>query len=232
MFSALNSLPSGRWVAAVVEAVAHPAGAGELDPLQDVTGLLAGLEVHHADLLPVAAGGVAHHNHVIVVIGGAGEAGGHGAVLAQGIGVEEDLVLAIEAVADVPDALILQAVVLADVVAVANLPGGADFLVVEDLLVAVSDGVAEGDGVQVAARQGILGFYPSAGFFAAVVFEPTVRVGDLRTEIGVDHAVLAGVRVLESLHGVGLRRGGACCPEQGDGAGENQFAHVVNGAAN
>ena len=61
----------GRRVAAVVEAVADPARAGELDPLQYVAGLLAGREVHHADLLPVAAGRVPHHHDVLVVIGGA-----------------------------------------------------------------------------------------------------------------------------------------------------------------
>ena len=199
----------GGGVAAVVKAVADPAGAGELDPLEHVAGFFTGLEVHHADLLPVAAGGVAHDHDVLVVIGGTGEAGGNGTVLAQGIGVEENLVLAIEAVADVPDALVLQAVVLADVVAVVNLPGGADLLVVEDLLVAVADGVAEGDGVQMTARHGVLGLNPSTGLLAAVVFKPPVRVCYCSSEISVCDLLGAGFRVFEACHGIGLRSGAA-----------------------
>ena len=219
----------GRRVAAVVEAVADPAGAGEFDPLEDVAGLLAGVEVHHADLLPVAASHIAHDHDMLVVIGGAGEAGGHRAVLAQGVGVEEDAILAVEAVANVPDALVLQAVVFADVVAVANLPRCADFLVVEDLLVPVSDRVAERDGVEVAAGDGVLGLNPCAGLFAAVVLQPAVGVGDLGAEVGVGDVFGAGVRIGEG-HGVG--GSGAGGPEQGGGQGEIQVAHVVNGAAN
>ena len=218
----------GRRVAAVVEAVTDPAGAGELDPLQYVASFLASFEVHHVDLLPIAAGRVAHDGDVLVVIGGAGEAGGHGAILAQGVGVEEDAVLAVEAVADVPDALVLQAVVLADVVAVANLPRRADLLVVEDLLVAVADGVAEGDGVEVAAGDGVLGLDPRAGLLAAVVLQPAVGVGDLGAEVGVGDVFGAGVRIGEG-HGVG--GSGASGPEQGGGQGEIQGAHVVNGTA-
>ena len=225
--------PVGGGVAAVVEAVADPARAGELDPLQHVARLFAGGEVHHADFLPVAAGRVAHHHDVLVVIGGAGQAGRDRPVLAEGVGVEEDPVLAVEAVADVPDALVLQAVVLADVVAVANLPGRADLLVVEDLLVAVADGLAEGDGVQVAAGHGVLGFDPGAGLLAAVVLEPAVGVGDLGAEVGVDDVFGAGVRVIKGLHRIGSVGGGATGgQEEGCGAGEEQFAHVVNGRAN
>ena len=188
------------WVAAVVEAVSHPAGAGELDPLEDVVGLFAGFEVHDADFLPVAAGGVAHDHDILVVIGGAGEAGGHRAVLAQGVGVEEDAVLAIEAVADVPDALVLQTVVFTDVVAVANLPGGADLLVVEDLLVAVADGVAERDGVEMVPGDGVLGLDPRTRLLAAVVLKPAIGVSDFSFEVGVNHVLGSGVRVIQGFH--------------------------------
>ena len=222
----------GGGVAAVIEAVAHPAGAGELDPLEHVAGFFAGFQVHHADLLPVAAGGVSHDHDVLVVIGGAGEAGGDGAVLAQGVGVEEDLVFAIESFADVPYALVLQSVILADVVAVANLPGSAHLLEVEDLLVAVSDGVAERDGVQMAARHGILGFHPGAGLFTAVVFEPTVGVGDLGAKIGVHHLLGAGVRVVVSLHVVRLWSGAARRQNERCCGGEKEISHVVNRVAN
>ena len=215
----------GCGVAAVVKAVAHPAGAGKLDPLEHIARLFTGFEVHDADLLPVAAGGIAHDGDVLVVVRGAGQAGCHCAVFAERIGVEEHFVFAVQSFSDVPHALVLEAVVLADVVAVANLPRGAHFFIVEDLLVAVVDGAAERDAIEVAAGYGVLGFHPGARLFAAVVFEPPVGVGDIRSEVGVHHAVLARVRVFEGLHVVGFSGGGACNPKEGHGERETKVAH-------
>ena len=219
-------------VPAIIEAVAHPARAGELDPFQHVARFFARCQVHDADLLPIAAGRIAHHHDVLVVIGGAGEAGGDGAVLAQGVGVEEDFVFAIEALADIPDALVLKSVVFADVVAVANLPRRTDLLVVEDLLIAVADGVAEGNSVQVLTGHRILGLYPCAGLFAAVVFEPAISIVDLGSEIGVHHLLGAGVRVVEGFHQIRLRGSATGGQEERKGGGENQISHVVNRVAN
>ena len=125
-----------------------------------------------------------------------------------------------------------EAVVLADVIAVANLPWSTHFFVVEDLLVAVPNGVAEGNAIEVTAGDRILRFDPGAGFFAAVVFEPAVGIVDFGAKVGVQHLLGAGVRVVEGFHQIRLRGSATGGQEERKGGGENQISHVVNRVAN
>ncbi len=102
----------GGVVAAVVEAVAAPGRAGELDPLQVVRQLAAAGHAHDLQLAPVGAGRRVADHDVAVVLGETGQAGPRGAVLRERIGVEEDLGLAGQALLVIGHALVLEAVVL------------------------------------------------------------------------------------------------------------------------
>ena len=205
----------GGGVAAVEEAVLVPGGPAELAPLQQVGGGLQGGEVVHHDLLPVAAGLLHAHGHVAVVVAGADGAVGGGAGRVQRVGVDEDLVLAIKALAYVDHALVLQAAVLPHEVELANAHGSAHLGEVVQLLVALGEAVAEGDLGQEGIRNGVLGLHPCGGLGACVVLQPAVRVGHPGSVQAVaGGAVLAGLGVGDLLHGCGPFGCGAACRQQ------------------
>ena len=91
--------------------------------------------------------------------------------------------------------------------------------VVHELREAVLEGATEGDVAQVVLRDFILFLDPFRGLGGSVVFEPTVRVGDLRAEVVVnDGGVFSRLGV--SLDGIALRL--LVAAEEGDDTAHNQ----------
>ena len=72
---------------------------------------LPGSEIVDVDLLPIGASGVLNDRDITVVVACAAERSGHCSVFTQGVGVEEQLVLSVQLIAHIPDALVLQTVV-------------------------------------------------------------------------------------------------------------------------
>ena len=97
----------GFGVPAVEKAVTVPAGAAELDPLQAVVQVGIRRQVADVDVTPVRAGLAAAVGHVAVILIGAEQADGGGALLVEGVGVDEHLLFAIFAFLIIVDGLIL-----------------------------------------------------------------------------------------------------------------------------
>jgi len=169
----------GGVVATVVEAVAAPGRAGELDPLQVVRQLAAAGHAHDLQLAPVGARRRVADHDVAVVLGETGQTGPRGAVLRERVGIEEDLGLAGQALLVVGHALVLEAVVLAEKVVIARPERRAVAGVVHQRLQPSADGVAVGDLAQVAEGEGVLLLHPGGHGRGLVILEPAVRVGHL-----------------------------------------------------
>ena len=100
--------------------------------------------------------------------------------------------------------MVLEAVVLRVNVATVFLRRHAVAFVVHELGEAVLEGAAEGDVAQVVLRDFVLLLDPFRGLGGGVVFEPTVRVGDLRSKVVVnDGGVHARLGI--SLDGIAFR---------------------------
>ena len=185
----------GAVVCAVVEAVgAVPGRAGKLGPLDVVVEQTARRGIHHIDFSPVGAG--ARHGVCRVSAVGAHVHARerHGAVVAQGVGVDKYLgILAVRLRGAVEHSLIAQAVVDIEIIlAVVLAPGQARFLIVHQGCEAAAYGVAEGHGVEHRARQRVLGLDPGQRGGRGVVFERAVDVAYLDTRHRVGGAVLRG----------------------------------------
>ena len=61
--------------------------------------------------------------------------------------------------------------------------------------------VAERDFAEIGLSDVVLGFYPLCCLGAVVIFEPTVRVGDLCTEVVVDNIYCFSLRIIDFLLG-------------------------------
>ena len=119
----------------------------------------------------------------------------------------------------VDDALILEAVVLRVDVTAMFLGRHAVAFIVHELREAVLEGAAEGDVAQVVLCDFVLRLDPFSGLGGGVVFEPTVRVGDLCAEVVVnDGGVFSRLRV--GLDGIALLL--LVAAEKGDDTAHNQ----------
>ncbi len=172
-------------VAAVEETVVVPACAAEFDPLELVFQVRVGLHVADIDFAPVGAGFAAAVSHVAVIFVGAKQADGSGAFFVHGIGVHEDLLFTVFSFFVVVDGLVLQTIVLAPDVVVANFIGRADAGVVDQLGHPIFEGFAKGNLFEVAEGGFVLGGYPAFGVFGVVVFQPVVVVADFHVAVGV-----------------------------------------------
>ena len=105
---------------------------------------VAVLEVLDVDLVPVTAAAGDDIGQVAAVVGEVQLLQGHGAVLAQRVGVEHHLVCAVGTVL-VEDALVLQAVVLEEIEFVLHLEGSTHLLVVGEFGDALLHVLAERD---------------------------------------------------------------------------------------
>ncbi len=199
-----------RGVTAVEEAVLIEGGAAEFAPLDQVSGRLQRGEVVHHDLLPIAAGLLHAHGHVPVVLAGADGVVGGGARGIQHVGVNEDLVLAVEPFAHVDYGLVLQAAVLPHEVAVAHAHGAIHFREVVELLVTLCQCAAEGDLLQVGIGDRVLALHPIGRLGARIVLEPAVGVGyPSAVQIIAGCRVFARIRVGDALHGLIVGAAGA-----------------------
>ena len=176
----------GNAVGAVEEAVPQPGGAGEFGPFDVVFQQRAGLHVHHVEFLPVASAAgdtVCHQTAVLVEIGALER---DRAVVREFVRIEEDALLPVRRIHFVQDALVLQAVVAVDVpFPVASVAGNADFLVIAHFLEPGEHFTPEGNSLEVMVGNLVLGLHPRGRLGRIVIFQPSVRVRDLRSEIGV-----------------------------------------------
>ena len=98
----------------------------------------------------------------------------------------------------------MEAVVLRVDVAAVFLRRHAVALVVDELRQAVLEGAAEEDVAEVVLCDFVLFLDPFRGLGGGVVFEPTIRVGDLRAEVVVDDGFVHA-RLGISLDGIAFR---------------------------
>jgi len=203
----IAELLTGFWavVGGIEESVLVPRGTRELCPFDVVGEEFEGGHVLHVDLDPVGAAALDGVGHVLAVVGEADAAERHGAVVGERVGVEEDGGLAVEGLLHVNDALVLEAVVLRVDIAPVFLRWHTIALVVNQLRQSVLECAAERDVAQVVLCDFILFLDPFRGLGGGVVFEPAVRVGDLRAEVIVgDGGVHARLGV--SLDGIAFSR--------------------------
>ena len=193
----------GLVVGAVEESVAQPLRVGELSPNDVVVEHLASHQVVDDDLVPVAAvagdgvGGIASVAREVEALER------HCSVLAQGVGVEDHALLAVEAVLDVEHALVLQAVVLEVIDLVLHIERCSHLGIVGELGETCLHLVAEWDFLEVGLSDFVLGLYPLSRLGGVVVLEPSVWVGDLCAEVvvnGVDGLGLGVVDLLLRCH--------------------------------
>ena len=187
----------GSVIAAVEEAVAQPLGIGELGPHDVVVEHTVLLQVLDKDLVPVTAAAGDDVGQVAAVVGEIQLLQGHGAVVAQRVGVEHHLVVAVGAVL-IQHALVLQAVVLEEVEFVLDFEGSAHLLVVSELGDALFHVLAEGNLGQVVLGDLVLGVDPCLGLGAAVVFQPAVGIRHLGAEVSVHGVHASRVRVVDT----------------------------------
>ncbi len=187
----------GSVVGAVIETfgIGRPRGARELHPLDAVVGQLARSHVEHPDLDPVGTRSGHGVGAIFAVLGERDVRKRHRTVVGQGIGVEEDLGLAVGRGGPIEHRLILQPVVMEPVPRIAMLGGDALLGIVPQLGEPLADGPAKRNLRQIIVRHGVLGSDPGGRGLGIVVFEPTVGVGHDGAEIIVDHLAARGVGI-------------------------------------
>ena len=178
-------------VGAVVESVALPCRAAEFRPHDMVVEGLARGGVEHIELQPVGPAARDAIGHVLAVVRKAHALQGHGAIVAQRVGVEEHPGRAAQLVHHVHHALVLQAVVLVEIPFAMFLERYARLLVVGHLAQPLKQFLALRDAVQKGIGHGILCLHPLGGLGTRVVLEPAVGVGHLGAEIFV-YGIVAG----------------------------------------
>ena len=120
-------------------------------------------------------------------VGGEGKASeGDGAVGREGVGIEQEVGLAVWAVLPEKDSLILEAGVVGVDEAVVTDGGGREALKVGEGEKALAEGLAAGNGVEDRAGEGVLRADPGFDFGAVDVFHPAVGIRDGGVEVGVD----------------------------------------------
>ncbi len=196
----------GGIIAAVEEAVTQPLRIGKLGPHDVVVEHTVLLEILDVDLVPVAAVAGDDVGQVATVVREVERLQGHGAVVAQCVGVEHHLVVAVGTVL-IEHTLVLQSVVLVEVEFVLYLEGSRHLLVVGEFGDALLHILAEGDLGQIVLSHLVLGIDPGLGLGAAVILEPAVRVGHLGAEVVVHRVHAARVGVVDA----SLRREGRRC---------------------
>ena len=93
----------------------------------------------------------------------------------------------------------MQSVVLIIIGVVAFGKGCAYFFVVPKFFEFFFDSLSVRDFGEISKSEVVLLFYPLGSFGRAIVFEPTVGVGDLSAKIGVYRVVHTGLRVIHFL---------------------------------
>ena len=137
---------------------------------------------------------VLNHGDVAVVVARATEGCGNGTVLAQCIRIEEELVLAVQCFAHVPNASVCSPSFFDRKYRSPIFRGIRIFFIIEKRFKTITQRLAPVQAVQVALGALDLFINPSHGFFGAVVFQPPIRVRDLNAPQGVFDVFGAGLR--------------------------------------
>ena len=142
----------GFVVTAVVEAliVFAPGCAGELEPLEIVGEIFAGIDVADMPLVPVGAGSGEAVGHQLAIVGDGCAGQRDGAVGGERVRIEQEARLGVQRFGDKKDVLLLESGVVLEEVASAMLAGRGVTLVVPELGQAVVNGLAVGNLVEVA----------------------------------------------------------------------------------
>ncbi len=212
-------------VAAVVEAaaVAAPGGARELRPAQQVGQVPAARHVPDVPVLPVGARRRDAVGEVSAVVAERDAGERDGAVLGEGVGVEQDAPGLGQVARDPEHGLVLQARVAEVPVELAHPLGDGPALVVPYLRQPGGDRIPPRHGREVRFGQGVLGLDPGLRLGRVDLLEPTVRVGDGGAVVAVDLIDPAGRRIVQTGGGVdgrhvgrvlGARPGGTSPPNR------------------
>ena len=191
------------FVATVVEALAvfGPGGIGELGPFQLVGQQPSGLDVQNVPGGPVGAGLAAAVGEPPAVVAETQSTQGNGAVLRPPVRIQQHPGLAAERVGHVEHRLVLQTVVLDIEVSVPFLHGRTVLGEVPQIGQPAANLLPLGDRGKIGRRDLVLGRDPVGHRLrrADVVFQPTVRIRDLRAVINVDVIDTPRVGILDAL---------------------------------
>ncbi len=180
--------------------VAGPVHSRKFHPLYAVGQQLFGRRVHDVDFDPVRTCRSQRIGEIASVLGERAGVHRHRAVVRQRVRVEEYLLLvAVERTFAVDYRLVLQSAVPGYVIPVAAFCRRTFGRVVPQLHEAVAYVVAGGQSGEIAERRFVLPPDPFGGAVGVVVFEPAVRVGDLRSEIVIDDIFAFRRRIFDFL---------------------------------
>ena len=170
-------------------------GVGKLGPHDVVVEHLASLKVVDDDFVPVAAIAGDGVGSIAAIFREVEALEGHGAVLAQSVGVEDHARLAIELVLDVEHALVLQSVVIEVVNLVFHIERRSHLGIVGKLGESCFHLVAEWYFLEIFLCNLVLGLYPCCCFGAVVVLEPAIGIGDFGSKVIVDNVDSFSLRI-------------------------------------
>ena len=177
-------------VGTVIEAttIASPRSTRELHPLDMIGKGFHSLGIENKNLHPIRACRGERIGEVATIFGKCSRIECHRAIFREGVGVEKYLLLGVREVAlAVDDALILQTAVAGDVVPLATLCRCALRWVVPQLLQSLTNSLALWERVEIAESNLILRLHPLGCALRVVIFEPTIRVGNLRSMVVIYH---------------------------------------------
>ena len=158
------------------------------------------LGIHNENLHPVATCRGERVGKELSVLAECGGVERNGAILREGIRIEEYLLLGICKVAFAVDyALILQSAVAREVVPIAVLRRSALCRVVPQLRKACLDLLARWQRVEVVECNLVLLLNPSGCSLGIVILQPTIRVGNLGAEIVVHNLLSDSLWIFDTL---------------------------------
>ena len=194
----------GLWITAVIKAAAvlGPGSTAELDPLNEIAGVLAGGDVPDAELLPVTA----RFRHAIdepfPIFARRGLRQRGGAVFRECVWIKQHACFGFERFRHMEHTLILQTRVAVEEPLSTMLKRHAGALIVPGLLQSLADFGALRNGLEITKSHFVLGLHPGLCFITVVIFQPAIGIRHLGAVIIVDDAaVFPGFRVGEALGG-------------------------------
>ena len=178
--------------------IASPRSTRKLYPLDMVREWFHRLGVENKNLHPVRACRGKRIGEIATIFGKCSRVECHRAIFGECVRVEENLLLAVGEVAfAVYHALILQAAVARDIVPFATLCGCALRRVVPQLGQSFTDSLALRQRIEIAECNLILCLNPCGSAIRHIVFEPTVRVGNLCSVVVINNIFTECFRVFQ-----------------------------------
>src|SRR5439155_17793590 len=197
---------------------------------QDVRQLLARVDVQKLDRQLVFSSLPGAVGDQVPIFGDVQERNRSRVIRAQGMRIEQDLVLSVAAFADVENGQILIGQALGEEVTASMLLGNADRVDLQELRDAPLDRVAPRKGAQERLRVLVLLVDPRARLGRLLVLEPAVGVRDRRGAVRVLDLFGARRRRARLDSRRGQRLAGERCPDEREGADpckEARLAHEI-----